>query len=89
VIAARFGFEGGERQHAIPGDFSQQPELPGVIALTFPLAIEFQSLDDGVLNLLRGCTRGEKPVDFISRDFELLYLIGFFLLHDGTDHALI
>ena len=53
----------------------------------FPLTVQFQSLYDGVLDLLRGRPRGEKLVDTAPGHLELLHLVGLFLLHNGEDHV--
>ena len=53
----------------------------------FPLAVQLQSLNDGILDLLRGRPRGEKLVDTAPGHLELLHLVGLFLLHDGEDHV--
>ena len=49
------------------------------------LAVEFQRLNNGVLDLLRGRPRWEKLGDSIFGYFELLHLVGLFLLHNGNE----
>ena len=58
------------------------------LSFLFPLAfpIEVQSLNDGILNLLRGRPRREEFADALFWNFELLLLIWLFLLHDGENH---
>ena len=63
-----------------------QTDSLAALSLTIPAPlplIQLQSLDDRILNLLRGRPRGEVFADPFSRHTKLFLLVGLFLLHDG------
>lgn len=65
----------------------KRKRLSRIIALSFPLPVKRQSLDDSFLNRLLWCLRFEKFTYSISRNFDLLRLIGLCFLHNGIDNV--
>ena len=79
-------WRGGTAKTPVPCKWAHCSLGSKVISLTaLALAVEFQRLDNGVLDLLRGRPRWEKLGDSIFWYFELLHLVGLFLLHNGNE----
>ena len=80
--------EGEQTPTAVPlgrKGYTNPLVVTSTLHITLSSAIQFQRLDNGVLNLFRRRPRRKILADFFSWHSKLLLLVGFFLLHNGRN----
>lgn len=77
----------GEGEQRKPLVLSNGRTAPLAVRLSLhtalPLAVQFQRLNNGIFDFLRGRPRRKIPADPFLWDFDLFLLIGLLLLHNG------